>query len=165
MTVDGRLAGDDGRQRRVHGVYDSSRECCGWSLGHSRGQFWNGDSRNPVAVRSAATAAARQPSSPRESQRSSSSAPRCQNGFGFHDLVGGAGKAEFEFSGAAGDEDFDGVQSAGEHAEAKLFVDFAESVLLEAMAHAPASVSADPIANLNAGYLRGKPQSGTRSDP
>jgi hypothetical protein len=51
------------------------------------------------------------------------------------DLFGRAGKIEFEFSSAAGDMDLDGIQAAVLHPEAELFVDFPETVLLEAIAH------------------------------
>ena len=74
------------------------------------------------------------------------SAPSRQNRFRLHDLFGRAGEVEFKFSRPAGDEDFDGVESAGDHAEAELFVDFTESMLLEAFAHVGASVRAGRIA-------------------
>lgn len=77
--------------------------------------------------------------------------PGRQNRFRFHDLFGRAGKVEMEFSGPAGDQDFDGVQAVGDHPEAELFVDFPESVLLEAIAHTGASVRAGHIAMENAG--------------
>jgi hypothetical protein len=57
------------------------------------------------------------------------------------------------FSRPAGDQDFDRVQAAGDHPEAELFVDFVESVLLEAIAHVGASVRDGFIAMLNAGYF------------
>jgi len=70
-----------------------------------------------------------------------------------HDLFGRTGESEFEFSGPAGDVDFDGVQAAVLHAEAELFVDFPETVLLEAIGHAQPSVRGGPIAMLIAGYF------------
>jgi hypothetical protein len=48
------------------------------------------------------------------------------------------GKIEFEFSSPAGDMDLNGIQAAVLHAEAELFVDFPETVLLEAIAHGQA---------------------------
>jgi hypothetical protein len=57
------------------------------------------------------------------------------------------------FSRPAGDQDFDRVQAAGDHPEAELFVDFAESVLLEAITHIGASVRDSLIAMLIIGYL------------
>jgi len=74
------------------------------------------------------------------------SGPGGQNGFRFHDLFGGTGEREFVFAGAAGDQNLDGVQAVVLHRETELFVDFAESVLLEAFAHAPASARAGHIA-------------------
>jgi hypothetical protein len=73
-----------------------------------------------------------------------------------HDLFGGTGEGEFEFSGAAGDVDFDSVQAEVLHAEAELFVDFPETVLLEAIGHGSASVRDGPIAMLIAGYFERK---------
>ena len=64
------------------------------------------------------------------------SAPSRQNRFRFHDLFRRTGKVEFEFSRVAGDQDFDGVETAGDHPEAELFRDFTKSVLLEAISHA-----------------------------
>jgi hypothetical protein len=86
-----------------------------------------------------------------------SSTPGRQNRFRFHDLFGRAGEGEFEFSRPAGDENFDGVQAAGDHPEAELLVDFPESVLLEAIAHASVSVRDGLIAMFNAGYFGGCP--------
>jgi hypothetical protein len=68
-------------------------------------------------------------------------------------LFGRTGKTALEFSGLAGNVDFDGVQAAVLHAKAELFVDFPETVLLEAIGHAQASVRDGPIAMLIAGYF------------
>jgi hypothetical protein len=57
------------------------------------------------------------------------------------------------FSRPAGDQDFDGIQAAGYHPEAELFSDFPESVLLEAIAHALASVHGGLIAIFKYVYL------------
>jgi hypothetical protein len=78
--------------------------------------------------------------------RDGSSTPSRKERFGFDHLVGRAGEVEFKFSGLAGDENLDGVQTAGDHTEAELFVDFAESMLLEAFAHVGASVQVGRIA-------------------
>ncbi len=59
-----------------------------------------------------------------------------------------------EFTRTAGDFNLDGIEAAGIHAEAELFVDFAESVLLKAIAHAGASARDGYIAMLNTGYLK-----------
>ena len=82
------------------------------------------------------------------------SAPSRQDCLRLHDLFCRTGKIELKFSRPARDQDFDGVQAAGDHPEAELFVDFAESMLLEAIAHAGASVRDDHIAMLNDGYLK-----------
>jgi hypothetical protein len=76
-------------------------------------------------------------------------------------LFGRTGEGELEFSGAAGDQDFDGVQAAGLHLQAELFVDFVVAVLLEAFAHVGASARGGLIAMLNAVYFIG---SGARID-
>jgi hypothetical protein len=52
-----------------------------------------------------------------------------------HDLFGRTGKIDFEFSSPAGDVDLDGIQAAVLYPETELFVDFPETVLLEAIAH------------------------------
>jgi len=83
----------------------------------------------------------------------SGSGPGGQNGFRFHDLFGGTGEGEFELAGAAGDQDFDGVQAVVLHREAELFGDFAGSVLLEAIVHAVTSAPGAQIAMFNAVYL------------
>ena len=51
--------------------------------------------------------------------------------------------------------DFDGVQAAVLHTEAELFVDFPETVLLEAIGHGSASMRDGLIAMLIAGYFGG----------
>ena len=61
-------------------------------------------------------------------------------------MFGRTGEVELEFSRLARDQDLDGVQSAGDHEEAELFVDFTESVLLQAIAGASASAQAGHIA-------------------
>ena len=61
-------------------------------------------------------------------------------------MFGRAGEVEFEFSRLACDHNFDGFQAVGLHVEAELFVDFPESVLLEAFAHVGASVRDDRMA-------------------
>ena len=63
------------------------------------------------------------------------------------------GKVVFVFSSAAGDQNLDGVQTTVLHRKAELFVDFRETVLLEAIAHIGASVRDGHIAMLNPGYL------------
>ena len=55
--------------------------------------------------------------------------------------------------------DLDGVQAEVLHAEAELFVDFPETVLLEAIGHGSASMRDGPIAMLIAGYF-GRQQTG-----
>jgi hypothetical protein len=84
------------------------------------------------------------------------SGPGCENRFRPHDLFGRTGKSVLVFSRPAGDEDFDGVQAAVLHRQAELFVDFRESVLLEAIAHVAASVRTGRIAMLIPGYLVGE---------
>lgn len=56
-----------------------------------------------------------------------------------HDLLGRTGKAVLEFSGPVGDMNLDGFEATILHAQAELFVDFFDAVLLEAIAHIPAS--------------------------
>lgn len=68
-----------------------------------------------------------------------------------HDLFWRTGKIEFEFSSPAGDMNLNGIQAAVLHPEAELFVDFSETVLLQAIAHAQASVRDGHIARLIAG--------------
>ena len=82
------------------------------------------------------------------------SAPGRKNLIRLHDLFGRAGEAVSEFSGAVGDMDLDGIQALVLHPQAELFVNFLDGVLLEAIAHAVASVRAGHIAMLNAGYFR-----------
>jgi hypothetical protein len=83
----------------------------------------------------------------------SKSAPSREKLLRLHDLFGGTGEVELEFSRPAGDQNFDGVQTAGDHPEAELFVDFPKSVLLEAIAHDLASARAGYIARFNSAYL------------
>jgi hypothetical protein len=47
----------------------------------------------------------------------------------------GASEIALDFSGPAGDEDFDGVQADGLHPQLELLINFLVSVLLEAIAH------------------------------
>lgn len=63
-----------------------------------------------------------------------------------HHLLRRPGKTVLIFSGPAGDMDLDGFQAAVLHPQAELFVDFFDTVLLEAIAHAQASVRDGPIA-------------------
>ena len=95
------------------------------------------------------------------------SAPSRQNCFRLHDLFRRTGKVEFELSRPACDQNLDGVEAAGDHPKAELFVDFPESVLLEAVAHVGASGHAEHIAMLNDGYLghgrRGVPSHSRRA--
>jgi hypothetical protein len=53
-----------------------------------------------------------------------------------HDLFRRTGETVSEFSRPVGDMDLDGVQTAVLHPQAELFVDFLDTVLLEAIAHA-----------------------------
>src|ERR1700743_2392853 len=85
--------------------------------------------------------------------RGNKSAPRRQNFFSGDNLFRRTGEVELKFSRAAGDFNFDSVQAAGDHPEAELFVDFAESVLLEAIAHVGGSGRDDLIAMLIRVYL------------
>jgi hypothetical protein len=84
-----------------------------------------------------------------------SSAPSGENRFRFHDFFRSAGEIKFEFSGTAGDFDLNVFQTAGDHPEAELFIDFAESVLLEAIAHGPASARVVQIAMEKARIFNG----------
>jgi hypothetical protein len=64
------------------------------------------------------------------------SGPISQNLFRCDDLLGRTGEIVFEFSGSAGDVNFDGIQAAVLHSQAELFVDFGDGVLLKAITHA-----------------------------
>ena len=70
-----------------------------------------------------------------------------------HNLVRRTGETVFVFSGPAGDMDLDGFQAAVLHPQAKLFIDFLDAVLLEAIAHAPVSARDGLMAMLIAGYF------------
>ena len=63
------------------------------------------------------------------------SGPIGQDLVSLHDFFRRTSKIEFVFSSPAGDMNLDGIQAAVLHAEAELFVDFSETVLLEAIAH------------------------------
>ena len=82
-----------------------------------------------------------------------SSRPGRKNLFRLHNLFRRAGRIVLIFSGPAGDLDLDGIQAAVLHPQAKLFMDFLEAVLLEAIAHTQPSVRAGHIAMLIAGYF------------
>ena len=56
--------------------------------------------------------------------------------------------------------DLDGVQAAGLHPQAELFVDFPDAVLFEAVTHAQASGRTGHIATLIAGYFWRHPPAG-----
>jgi hypothetical protein len=82
-----------------------------------------------------------------------SSAPSRKNLIRLHDLFRRTGETVSEFSGPVGDMDLDCIQAFVLHPQAELFVNFLDGVLLEAIAHAQASVRAGKIAMLNAGYF------------
>jgi hypothetical protein len=81
------------------------------------------------------------------------SGPIRKNLIRLHDLFRRTGEIVFVFSGPAGDMDFDGFQAAVLHPQAELFIDFLDAVLLEAVAHAPASARGGLMAMLIAGYF------------
>ena len=64
------------------------------------------------------------------------SAPSRENLLRRHDLFRRTGETVSEFSGPVGDMDLDGVQAAVLHPQAELLVDFLDTVLLQAIAHA-----------------------------
>jgi hypothetical protein len=68
--------------------------------------------------------------------KGATSGPISQNLFRCGDLLGRTGEIVFEFSGSAGDVNFDGIQAAVLHSQAELFVDFGDGVLLKAITHA-----------------------------
>lgn len=86
-------------------------------------------------------------------RRRTRSGPSRKNLLRRHDLFRRTGEIVFVSSGPAGDMDLDGFQAAVLHPQAELFVDFLDTVLLQAIAHASVSVRDGLIAMLNAGYF------------
>ena len=81
------------------------------------------------------------------------SGPSGKNLLRLHDLFRRTSKIVFVFSSPASDLDLDGLQAVIFHLQAKLSMDFPETVLLEAIAHASASMRDGNIAMLIAGYF------------
>ena len=81
------------------------------------------------------------------------SGPGRENLLRRHHLLRRTGEIVSEFSGAVGDMDLDGVQAAILHPQAELFINFLDTVLLQAIAHASASVRAAHIAMQYARYF------------
>jgi hypothetical protein len=72
--------------------------------------------------------------------------PSGENGVGLHYLIGCAGEVVGEFTGVAGDFDFDGIKAVFFKTHAELLGVFVNAVLAEAINHGAASVRTYRIA-------------------